>query len=88
MKEALRIISEEPNSRIIVFCNKLVKAESLHQFLCDSLSDAPVLPALFHGNLPPIQRASIISKFASGDIRVLVCTDLAARGLDTPGLIT
>lgn len=84
MKEALRIISEEPNSRIIVFCNKLVKAESLHQFLCDSLSDAPVLPALFHGNLPPIQRASIISKFASGDIRVLVCTDLAARGLDTP----
>ena len=93
MKEALRIIVEEPNSRIILFCNKLVKAETLHGFLCDSLVESKeatttvtpsVLPALFHGNLPPIQRASIISKFASGDIRVLVCTDLAARGLDTP----
>ena len=101
MKEALRIVSEEPNSKIIFFCNKLVKADALHQFLCDSLASTkssatpvanpthppptpPYLPSIFHGNLPPVQRASIISKFASGAVRVLICTDLAARGLDTP----
>lgn len=98
MQQALRIITEEPTSRIIVFCNKLVKAEALHKYLCDNLTATPsddlksptashpqtILPSLFHGNLPPVQRASIIQKFGSGAIRVLISTDLAARGLDTP----
>lgn len=90
MQQALKIIAEEPTSRIIIFCNKLAKAESLHKFICDQMTDtkqgeeSTILPSLFHGNLPPIQRSSIIQKFASGTIRVLICTDLAARGLDTP----
>jgi superfamily II DNA/RNA helicase len=42
-----------------------------------------VLPGLFHGSLSPIQRQSIYAKFTEGHIRVLVATDLAARGLDT-----
>lgn len=108
MQQALKIIMEEPTSRIIVFCNKLAKAESLHKYLLDHMtfkepeesleleaggsnpshshshSHVRTLPSIFHGNLPPIQRSSIIQKFASGAIRVLICTDLAARGLDTP----
>lgn len=88
MQQTLQIILDQPTSRIMIFCNKLVKAEALHQFICDHLTsntrESVVLPSLFHGNLPPMQRASLISKFASGEIRVLICTDLAARGLDTP----
>ena len=102
MQQAHKIITEEPSSRIIIFCNKLVKAETLHKYLCDNISiegldnlnnlpsmnssssSSLPLPSIFHGNLPPVQRASIIQKFASGAIRVLICTDLAARGLDTP----
>ncbi len=89
MQQALKIVAEEPTSRIIIFCNKLVKAEALHKFICDQMTNSNVteesiLPSLFHGNLPPVQRSSIIQKFASGSIRVLICTDLAARGLDTP----
>lgn len=97
MQQVLKLISEQPTSRVIVFCNKLVKAEALHKYLCENMSmeaedknyckptiPSIILPSLFHGNLPPIQRASIIEKFASGDIHFLICTDLAARGLDTP----
>jgi ATP-dependent RNA helicase DDX28 len=102
MQETLKFVLEKPTSQILVFCNKLVKAESLHKYLCEKLVDSTTtstttttsattenlsvqtLPAIFHGNLPPVQRASIIEKFASGAIRVLICTDLAARGLDTP----
>ena len=92
MQQVLQILLEQPTSRIIIFCNKLVKAEALHKFLCDNLivdtenntSASLVLPSLFHGHLPPIQRASIMEKFADGSIRTLICTDLAARGLDTP----
>ena len=133
MQQVLKLISEQPTSRFIVFCNKLVKAEALHKYLCENMvtmltlksaekdnkckstdtnantndndndndndtnttttqttttnintTNANTLPSLFHGNLPPIQRASIIEKFTTGDINILVCTDLAARGLDTP----
>lgn len=92
MQQALHIILDQPTSRIMIFCNKLVKAEALHKFICDNLTPGDavgngeqlILPSLFHGSLPPIQRASLIQKFASGEIRVLICTDLAARGLDTP----
>lgn len=90
MQQVLKSLLDQPTNRVIVFCNKLVKAESLHKFLCDNLlnfkpyDSAVVLPSLFHGNLPPIQRSSIIERFASGAIRTLICTDLAARGLDTP----
>ena len=94
MQQVLQILLDQPTSRVIIFCNKLVKAEALHKFLCDSLivsksendvnESSLVLPSLFHGHLPPIQRASLIEKFATGSIRTLICTDLAARGLDTP----
>lgn len=94
MQQVLQILSDHPTDRVIIFCNKLVKAEALHKFLCDNLINSKsennfdksslVLPSLFHGHLPPTQRASIIEKFASGSIRTLICTDLAARGLDTP----
>lgn len=40
-------------------------------------------PSLLHGGLPETQRHSIMRRFRSGDIRYLVCTDLASRGLDT-----
>lgn len=99
MYQVLQILQDQPTSRVIIFCNKLVKAEALHKFLCDNLAASKsagtcendfkeegsiILPSLFHGHLPPIQRASIIEKFANGSIRTLICTDLAARGLDTP----
>lgn len=98
MQQVLQILQDQPTSRVIIFCNKLVKAEALHNFLCDNLSKLSrnsandfmgeggsiILPSLFHGHLPPIQRASIIENFANGSIRTLICTDLAARGLDTP----
>lgn len=41
------------------------------------------VPSLLHGQLPEAQRRSIMRRFKSGDIRYLVCTDLASRGLDT-----
>jgi superfamily II DNA/RNA helicase len=96
MQQALQLILDQPTSRIMIFCNKLVKVEALHKFICEHLTIPStgkseeeqqkqiILPSLFHGSLPPMQRASLMEKFASGEIRVLICTDLAARGLDTP----
>ena len=39
--------------------------------------------ASFNGGLSPEQRRSEYGRFLSGEVRVLSCTDLASRGLDT-----
>ena len=35
-----------------------------------------------HGDIPPSERIETLRKFTSGELRVLICTDLASRGLD------
>jgi len=37
-----------------------------------------------HGDIPPSERIETLRKFTSGEWRVLICTDLASRGLDIP----
>lgn len=85
MRKCLEILQDSPTSKFLIFCNKLSKAEQIHQFLTESLQSTgnTVLPSLFHGNLPSVQRAALLDQFAKGNVNVLVCTDLAARGLDT-----
>lgn len=37
-----------------------------------------------HGDIPPAERIETLRKFTSGELKVLICTDLASRGLDIP----
>lgn len=37
---------------------------------------------VLHGDIPQAKRESTLAAFKNGDFRVLVCTDVAARGLD------
>lgn len=41
-----------------------------------------------HGNVDQIDRAKTISKYTTEKTAVLFCTDVAARGLDIPGITT
>lgn len=38
----------------------------------------------FHSKLDPEQRAETLRRFQTGEVCVLICTDLASRGLDLP----
>jgi len=42
--------------------------------------------AELHGGLPQGERSTNLAKFATGEVSLLLCTDVAARGLDVDGV--
>ena len=66
----------------IVFCNFKATVARVEQ----ALGAAGVSSASLHGNLDQRERDFLMAKFRNHSIRVLVATDVAARGLDVDGL--
>lgn len=62
----------------LIFCNKREEVLSLAGFLRSSGWQAEA----YHGLLDQIERKAILDRFRSGQVKFLVATDLAARGLD------
>ncbi|XP_043725009.1 DEAD-box ATP-dependent RNA helicase 39 isoform X2 [Telopea speciosissima] len=67
-------------NRVMVFCNTLNSSRAVDHFLGEN----QILTVNYHGEVPAEQRVENLKKFKSedGDCPTLVCTDLAARGLD------
>ncbi|KAK9915806.1 hypothetical protein WJX75_004286 [Coccomyxa subellipsoidea] len=74
--------------RLMVFCNTLDSCRATEHHLRER--GVPTL--CYHGDVPLDGRREAIAQFSSGDTGpegqpVLVCTDLAARGLDMPAAV-
>lgn len=65
---------------IIIFCNRTATATYLHHLL--HLLEHKV--TALHSKLPQSQRTDNLSRFRAAASRILVATDVAARGLDIP----
>jgi ATP-independent RNA helicase DbpA len=65
-----------------VFCN--TKRDC--QAVCDALNAAGQSALSLHGDLEQRDRDQTLVRFANGSVRVLVATDVAARGLDIKSL--
>jgi ATP-dependent RNA helicase DDX49/DBP8 len=65
---------------IILFCNRTSTADYLHHLL--RLLDHRVTS--LHSKLPQRQRIDNLGRFRASAARILVATDVAARGLDIP----
>jgi superfamily II DNA/RNA helicase len=82
-REALRrLIRSEDVQNALIFCNRkrdvdvLFKSLTKHGFSVGSL----------HGDMPQPARFATLEKFKANEIRLLVCSDVAARGIDIGGL--
>jgi len=64
----------------IVFCN----FKDSIQFVSDYLHDKGIDHVCFYGGLEQIDRERALIKFRNGTHRILIATDLAARGIDVP----
>ncbi len=56
------------------------------QRLSDSLTNAGIKSEAIHGNKSQSQRQRALNAFKANNVRVLVATDVAARGLDIPNV--
>jgi ATP-dependent RNA helicase RhlE len=78
-KELLAHIIKEHNwSQVLVFTRTKFGANSVAEFLTKNGIEAMAL----HGNKSQSARTQALAGFKSGDIRALVATDIAARGID------
>ena len=83
-KKALlaHIINEHNWSQVLVFTRTKFGANNVAEFLTKNGIQAMAL----HGNKSQAARTQALSGFKSGDIRALVATDIAARGIDIDDL--
>ncbi|MEJ7687583.1 MAG: DEAD/DEAH box helicase, partial [Variovorax sp.] len=79
-KKALlaHVINEHNWSQVLVFTRTKFGANSVAEFLTKNGIQAMAL----HGNKSQSARTQALAGFKSGDIRALVATDIAARGID------
>ncbi|KAI2501378.1 hypothetical protein MHU86_13114 [Fragilaria crotonensis] len=80
---AIKAADRDENARTMIFCNTVGSCRAAQHALAEA-----GLPSLcYHGELNSAARSENLLKFRSGDSEesaILVCTDLAARGLDVP----
>lgn len=78
----MRLIDAYTPKKAIVFCNTKRKVDDLIEKLKFKGYKAESL----HGDIKQSQRDRIMKRLKSGDIQILVATDVAARGIDVDDL--
>jgi superfamily II DNA/RNA helicase len=76
-----RLIRSADNFKnAIVFCNRKREVAQLHRSLLRHGFNAAAL----HGDMDQSARTAALESFRNGDVKLLVASDVAARGLDIP----
>ncbi|MCS6932099.1 MAG: DEAD/DEAH box helicase, partial [Acetobacteraceae bacterium] len=82
-REALRrLIRAEGVQNALIFCNRKTDVDILYK----SLKKHGFSAGALHGDMDQSQRFATLNAFKAGEIKLLVCSDVAARGLDIGGL--
>jgi superfamily II DNA/RNA helicase len=77
-----RILQSDDAEKIIVFTRTKRQA----QRVAEDLSERGFNASPLHGDMAQIARERALTKFRDGKLRVLVATDVAARGIDVQGV--
>lgn len=81
-KLLLSLLKQEHLTSILIFTRTKHRANKVEQFLNKNEIPADAI----HGNKAQNARTKAIANFKSGKIKVLVATDIAARGIDIPDI--
>jgi superfamily II DNA/RNA helicase len=76
------ILRQEPIARALIFMRTKHGADKLTR----GLADSGIAAQAIHGNKSQNQRSRVLAAFRDGRLRILVATDIAARGIDVEGI--
>ncbi|MEZ4336951.1 MAG: DEAD/DEAH box helicase [Sandaracinaceae bacterium] len=77
-RQLIRILENEDPESAIIFCN----TRAATQQLAGELKTAGFNADWLNGDLPQSERERVLAKTRKGELRYLVATDVAARGID------
>ena len=75
-----RFIKEHPDSKVIVFVRTRVRAERVAK----AMERSGISTVTIHGARDQSDRADVLRMFKGGECRILIATDVSARGIDIP----
>lgn len=82
LRALYQVLAEHPHDSALVFCNLKASVSELTR----SLVSAGVSTACLHGDVEQFDRDRAMAMFRNQSVRVLVASDVAARGIDVEGL--
>ncbi|KAK2092029.1 ATP-dependent RNA helicase ddx1 [Saguinus oedipus] len=88
---AVRAIKEHKMDQAIIFCRTKIDCDNLEQYFMQQGGGPDKKGHQFscvclHGDRKPHERKQNLERFKKGDVRFLICTDVAARGIDIHGV--
>ncbi len=75
-----RMVKEHPESKILVFVRTKVRAERVFK----AMERVGIKTVTIHGDKEQKDRLTVMNVFKSGEVKVLIATDVSARGIDIP----
>lgn len=77
-----RVVEENPDKKILVFVRTKVRAERVKK----AMERVGVKCETIHGDKDQKDRFDVLDRFRSGDLKLLIATDVSSRGIDIPGV--
>jgi ATP-dependent RNA helicase RhlE len=77
-----RIVNEHKEQKILVFVRTKVRAERVFK----AMERVNIVTATLHGDKLQEDRFSVLEDFTTGKVKILIATDISARGLDVKGV--
>ncbi|MCK5449882.1 DEAD/DEAH box helicase [Candidatus Pacearchaeota archaeon] len=78
----VHLLNNEKAHLVMIFCNTRRNTD----FVAKNLNDAGISAQAIHGGMEQNKRSRIMKGFDDSRVNVLVCTDVAGRGLDISGV--
>ena len=77
-----RIIKENPDKKILAFVRTRVRAERV----CKALERVGIQSQTIHSSKDQDDRSSVMKQFKEGSNKIVIATDVSARGIDIPNV--
>ncbi len=77
-----RLIDENPDSKVLVFVRTKVRAERVKK----AMERVEIKSATIHSDKEQNERTETLNDFKTGNLKLLIATDISARGIDIPNV--